>query len=180
MVIIPNYQIKFNPKTGRFHVKSNETAFCPTCGKKLEVIGSRERGIIKYDGKKLPLQIRRLKCEKCNKIHHELPDLIVPYKRYASSTIEKILLDKNSIKDDCLCEISTITRVKSWFNTQREYFQGTLQSLQLLYNQDDEIYRKISELIPLENYDRLSTGWLKTLVRMVVNSNNWVQTRSAF
>ena len=180
MVIIQNYRMKYNTKTGRFHVKNTEVAVCPVCSKKLKVIGSRKRGIIKYNGKKIPLQIRRLKCEDCNEIHHELPDIIVPYKRYSTPTIEKILLDKNSIKDDCLCEISTISRMKSWFNAHREYFQCTLQSLQLLYNQDNEIYKKISELIPLENYERLSTGWLKTLVRMLVNSNKWVQTRSAF
>ncbi|WP_367618590.1 DUF6431 domain-containing protein [Paenibacillus andongensis] len=37
------------------------------------------------------LVVRRLRCSKCRNIHHELPDCIVPYKRYESSCIEEVV-----------------------------------------------------------------------------------------
>ncbi|WP_307545897.1 DUF6431 domain-containing protein [Paenibacillus sp. V4I5] len=36
------------------------------------------------------LVIRRLHCSQCLKIHHELPDCIVPYKRYESERTYKL------------------------------------------------------------------------------------------
>lgn len=32
-----------------------------------------------------------MRCGQCRKIHHELPDYIVPYKRYESECIEQVI-----------------------------------------------------------------------------------------
>ena len=180
MLIIHNFRIDYNAKTGHFIVKSKEPAFCPVCNNRLKVIGSRKRGVMDYEGIKKPLIIRRLYCAKCNRIHHELPDIIVPYKRYTAKVIEKVLSISRSDTDGYCCETSTAVRLKAWFYTLRDYFQNALVSLRAIYNFDSGICKTISEIIPLQNYDQLSTGWLKTLVRMLVNTNRWVQTRSAF
>ena len=179
MVIVHNFCIDYNLKSGRFYIKSKETAICPICHDELEVIGSRKRGVIEYEGSKKTLMIRRLYCKECNRIHHELPDIIVPYKRYTAEAIEKMLSCSCSDTEDYCCETSTIVRLKAWFFALRDYFQNALVSLRAVYNYDTAICKKVSEIIPLQNYDQLSTGWLKTLVRLLVNTNRWVQTRSA-
>ncbi|WP_414672216.1 DUF6431 domain-containing protein [Lentibacillus sp.] len=41
--------------------------------------GSRPRVWCRSSGKRDNLIIRRLYCEKCKDIHHELPDVFIPY-----------------------------------------------------------------------------------------------------
>ncbi|MCF8567984.1 DUF6431 domain-containing protein [Alicyclobacillus tolerans] len=49
------------------------------------------RGYIQSSGKSVKLIIRRLQCRDCKKIHHELPDILVPYKRHESASIEQAM-----------------------------------------------------------------------------------------
>ncbi len=44
------------------------------------VIGTRKRGIVNSETAKNTLVIRRLQCKTCGGIHHELPDIVIPYK----------------------------------------------------------------------------------------------------
>nr|WP_233162833.1 MULTISPECIES: DUF6431 domain-containing protein [unclassified Cohnella] len=69
---------------------------CPCCGEKLVVIGSRHRKLSTAAGDQRLLIVRRLRCLQCRKIHHELPDCIVPYKRYESESVEQILFGTQS------------------------------------------------------------------------------------
>ncbi|WP_372459238.1 DUF6431 domain-containing protein [Alkalihalobacillus deserti] len=55
---------------------------CPCCGGAVKVIGSRKRVWYRCSGEKERLVIRRLQCKECTKIHHELLDLLIPYRRY--------------------------------------------------------------------------------------------------
>lgn len=160
-----------------FYIRSNETVPCPFCEKRLKVIGSRKRGVIEYSGEKRILVIRRLKCLGCGRIHHELPDIIIPYKRYGSETVECIvsLTDEN----DYPCELSTAKRLKIWFYLLRKYFNNTLISLTFLYDYDKELCKEIGSLITRLNSSTGVTGWLKKLVRYLVNSGRWLHTRSA-
>ena len=61
---------------------------CPHCEGSLTVIGSRPRTRRPPDGTRQILIIRRLYCEACERIHHELPDCLVPYKRYDAESLE--------------------------------------------------------------------------------------------
>lgn len=133
--------------------------------------------MIEYSGEKKILIIRRLKCSQCGRIHHELPNIIVPYKRYSSETVECIvsLTDEN----DYPCELSTAKRLKIWFYLLREYFHNALISLTFLYDYDKELCEEISCLIFCLNSSTDVTGWLKKLVRYLVNSGRWLHTRSA-
>lgn len=181
IISIHDYKLEYNPKTKRFHVKSINIANCPVCNNRLQIIGSRRRGVIKYGGEKIPLMIRRCYCEQCNKIHHELPDIIIPYKRYTSGAIEKIIsIGQQNSEEDYCCDTSTVVRLKAWFFTLRDYIERALLTLRTIYKYDDDICKMISKLVPLKNYGKLSAGWLKTIVRMLVNTNRWVQTHSAF
>ena len=55
------------------------------------MIGSRKRAFISSVGERIVLIIRRLKCKACGRVHHELPDILVPYKRYSSESIEAVI-----------------------------------------------------------------------------------------
>nr|WP_281243565.1 DUF6431 domain-containing protein [Evansella caseinilytica] len=60
----------------------------PSCGKDMSVSGTRNRKSKERSGGTKTYNIRRLRCEHCRRIHHELPDCLVPYKRYESECIE--------------------------------------------------------------------------------------------
>ncbi|WP_370459812.1 DUF6431 domain-containing protein [Oceanobacillus sp. AG] len=51
-----------------------ESNHCPCCE-------GRRREWYKNSGVKVKLIIRRLQCEQYHKIHHILPNVLVPYKR---------------------------------------------------------------------------------------------------
>ncbi|WP_335338494.1 DUF6431 domain-containing protein [Paenibacillus naphthalenovorans] len=55
------------------------------------VVGSRKRISRNATGEVKVLSLRRLRCTGCCKIHHELPDFLVPYKRYESTCIEEVV-----------------------------------------------------------------------------------------
>ncbi len=138
----------------------------------MTVIGSRRRGYISAEGSNAKLVIRRLKCNHCEKIHHELPDILVPYKRHCSETIEEIIDEK---AEDVCCEESTIRKVKHWFARRTQYFTGCLVSVAARHGAalaagTGSLLRKMREC----------SDWLKRLVRIVVNSNLWIHTRSTF
>jgi len=50
--------------------------------------------IIDSGGTPMTMIIWRLRCEQCGKVHHELPDVVVPYKRHCAETIEKVIEGK--------------------------------------------------------------------------------------
>ena len=135
-------------------VRTNEAGYCPICGEKLTVRGERQRIVTESDGEKRKLIIRRLKCDKCRKIHHELPDCIVPYKRHSAETIENIISGKN---DKVPCETGTIRRIMQWWKIAGEYYLNILKSLTEKYQIEFHEPPKFREII-----------------RAVVNTNNWL------
>ena len=84
------------------------------------------------------LIIRRLRCinEACNKIHHELPDIITPYKRQTTSSIEKIIVEE---ADTVPVENSTIKRIREWFRRKADAIAGGLLSTYVTVKQDYEV-----------------------------------------
>lgn len=115
--------------------------------------------VIDSGGTTLSITIRRLRCAGCGKIHHELPDMIVPYKRHCSETIEKII---GGDTDGISCEERTIRRIRTWWTALVLYFSGILTSLREKHGA------------------ALSLSAPKEIVRAVVNSHLWPHTRSAF
>lgn len=113
-----------------------------------------------------------MKCRKCEHIHHELPDIVVPYKRYEACVIETIITNPSSGLEDYPCEENTAKRLKLWFFLLRDYFESTLYALKVLYHESITINS------PLTPFARQPDGWLATLVRCTVNSGRWPQTRS--
>lgn len=145
------------------------------------MIGSRPRKYINDSGEKVKLIIRRMRCVKCRKIHHELPDILVPYKRYGRESLEAVLDDDNKLSIPA--DESTLKRWKSWFLERADYIQGCLNSIVIRYGQDSA---EEKSRLPQSKLQRIwhivgdAPGWLGRVVRPLVNLNLWVHTRSAF
>lgn len=145
------------------------------------MIGSRLRKSIKASGEIIVMNIRRLQCVHCRKIHHEIPDFIVPYKRYDAGSIEAVVSD-DSIKaiaaDDC-----TLYRWRNWFQVVANYLLGCLISLSIRNCQKPV---DTLSVVPQSVLQRIgyfvgdAPGWLGRVVRPIANFNLWLHTRSAF
>ena len=161
MVIISNYESAVND-SGEICIKTTEKSFCPICGGALRAIGSRCRYVITADGEKKAYRIRRLRCgESCRKIHHELPDIVVPYKRHGAQTMEKI--EEGDI-DGLSMESSTIARLLEFTKRMKAHYRNAVSGIK-------------------EKYPDLrlpSRPQLREIVRILVNGNLWIHTRSAF
>lgn len=181
MIIISDYELVENPLLEEFFVRSAEQNFCPCCGGPLKVIGSRKRKYLNDAGEGTVLVIRRLKCEQCRRIHHELPDILVPYKRYASECIESVISEDKVIT--VAADESTIRRWKAWFKGVAPYWAGCLNSLSVLYGSEsvvDPSNLPKSALQRILHYVGYACLWLARVVRTLTNKNLWVHTRSAF
>ena len=158
MVIIIQYQEE-RDENGMIHIISEEKIACPICVGVLKVIGSRRRGQFDSAGNKETLIIRRLRCQSCRTIHHELPDRVIPYKRHCAETVEKIV--SGDVEDVC-CDFLTESRIRSWWTAFRLYFESVLASLRMKY-------RAVFSPNPTP----------REIVRAVANTNLWVHTRTA-
>jgi len=132
---------------------------CPLCAAELKVIGSRDRYLINSAGDKETLVIRRLRCIICGKIHHELPDMIIPYKRHCAETVEKVV--SGDVEDVC-CDFRIEARIRAWWSAFRMYFENIRASLRMKYG----------AAFPPEPTPR-------EIVRAVANANLWAHTRTA-
>lgn len=120
MIITSKYHcVQESPDTIR--VYSFQDVVCKECGKIMRVYDSRKRGVLDRDGKKYYIRHRRLRCRECGSCHSELPDFLLPYKRYSGEVILQIFIQNkggNQRADysmiDCAAEDRTILRWNSW------------------------------------------------------------------
>lgn len=178
MVILSEFRL--DRKGESLFVRSHEVNFCPVCGGSLRVIGSRIRSYVDTNGDSEKIIIRRLRCndEKCNKIHHELPNTLVPYKRHCSMTIESIVTGSGI--DSIPVDMSAIRRIKSWFRERLDYLYGEL--LYICSRLEGPSQHHIndlsgSKLKRIHNLVGSSPGWLMHVVRILVNNSRWLHTR---
>ena len=103
-----------------FFVQSNEgIPFCPVCQSPMKPYDYRKRIMKQYDGETEYLILRRCRCTNngCNKLHIQLPDLLLPHKHYAASIIEETIEDREDnllMIPDYPCQ-DTLSRWKKWF-----------------------------------------------------------------
>ena len=162
MIIITKYRQE--EKHGKIYIRTEETSICPICTSELQVVGSRSRKVI-VKGSPTTLVIRRLQCKKCRKIHHELPDLLVPYKRHCVQTIEQIVSEhpqsgSNEAQSDGFHR-TTARKLRNWWDYLNQQFNYLRLSLEAKYNV------------------QLYCDAPKELIRAFTNSHSWVQTRTA-
>jgi hypothetical protein len=157
-----------------FFVRSTAIIPCPCCAGELYVMGSRPRLWVLNSGERRRLIIRRMRCTKCHKIHHELPDLLVPYKHYDAQSIEGALADPTYT--DVAADESTILRWLSWFTAWSVYASGVLTSLSLRFNLPvvPSSASSQSVLQILGRFVGMASGLLARAVRPIANSHAWV------
>jgi len=168
------------PKKG-FFVRSGEQNICPYCNGPLKVRGSRRRKYINGRGDTIVLVIRRLRCYHCRRLHHELPDILIPYKHYGSESIEAVVTQKGALT--VTADESTIWRWRNWFLELVDYLLGCLKSIAIRYGRESvekDSHLPKSTLQKIWHYVGDAPGWLARIVRPVANSNLWVHTRFAF
>lgn len=149
---------------------------CPCCISPLKVIGSRKRVWIQSSGERSYLQIRRMRCQLCRKIHHELPDVLVPFKHYDAECIEAVQHVPRPVETDVAADESSIRHWRCWFAAWCIYARGMLESLAIRY--DLPVFRSSTEsqsiLHSLGRFVGTASGWLARAVRPIVNSHAWV------
>ncbi len=158
-----------------FFVRSGEQHYCPCCDGSLRAFSSRRRGFIDSAGEHVALFIRRLKCSKCGRVHHELPDILVPYKRYSSESIEAIITGASTLS--VAADESTINRLRTWFFTLAGYFASALLSIAVRYMKNAVVKTPDLPEPPLQriwHHVGDEPGWLARVVRPVVNTNLWL------
>ena len=164
-----------------FFVRCAESVPCPCCENDLKVIGSRKRKVRMVCEQIKILIIRRLRCVNCSRIHHELPDFLVPYKRYESAGIEKVVLESEI--SDLSADDATLYRLRKWFYGMLPHFLGCLRAIAIRLGQACVTSQSVLSLSVHQRiglYVGNAPGWLARIVRPVANSNLWIHTRSAF
>ena len=147
------------------------------------VIGTKNRKAKDHSGHSKTYNIRRLKCTNCGTIHHELPDLFIPYKRYEAECMENVLT--NPYNHIVPADDSTLSRWHGWFQQMVDYWIGCLTSIMFRTKQGSTTLNHTSSGsgTALQKIGRLAgdaIGWLTRIVRPIVNINFWIHTRSAF
>jgi len=110
-------------------------------------------------------------------MHHELPDILTPYKRYGSESIEAVVGGESELT--VAADESTITRWKHWFQEISNYLASVLVSIAIRYCLQSVEGESNLPQSPLQRIWQLAPQWLARTVRSVVNANYWVHTRSA-
>lgn len=163
-----------------FFVRSAAQHICPVCEHDLFVIGSRRRIGRKPTGERVTYIIRRLRCMDCERIHHELPDLLLPYKRYETASLESVLSQGQS--SDVAADESTLYRWHVWFENCWRYWVNCLSTIAARSGIPVEpmSVSSPSALQRIGHYVGQGVGWLARLVRPIVHSQLWIHTRFAF
>ena len=132
------------------------------------MIGSRPRIVRRRDGSNISLIIRRLRCRECGTIHHELPDMIIPYKRCSSKCVAGILTSPNHAP----CETSSVARLRIWFILLKRTVSESLR-------RSSEI-RRFRELTAMSMSDppESMNALLKFLVKKATNAGRWIFERA--
>lgn len=85
-----------------------------------------------YNGEKKACLLRRLRCDRCRRLHIELPDVLTPYKHYATEIIENVVDEVSSPDDpsteDYPCE-RTMQRWSEWIRRNTTQIDGFLRSI---------------------------------------------------
>jgi hypothetical protein len=149
----------------------------------MRVIGTRDRKSKERSGETKVYNIPRLSCNHCGRIYHELPDFLVPYKRYESACIERVLSKPSH--HDIPADESTLYRWFDWFKNFVDSWVGCLMSIMLRTKQENIPLNLTSadSQTALHRIGRLvgnAPRCLERIVRPIVNINLWVHTRSAF
>ena len=88
-----------------------ETLCCPICQGNLKHYDRRIRKAISSEEVNR-YSLRRLRCQACGKLHLELPNILLPYKRYEAKVIVAVISgDAVQVPN----EARTIKKIRRWY-----------------------------------------------------------------
>lgn len=111
---------------GIFVISGTEPLSCPICGGNLAAYDRKTRKVHTRSGGKIVLLLRRLRCTQCKKLHTELPDFLLPYKRYSRKSIEDVLSGSRTGAPD---DERTRGKIRRWYRQIRSYLDGIWKRL---------------------------------------------------
>jgi len=178
-----------------FFINSEEeAAICPKCGGELEYSSRVVRKLTDKAGNRHEYSIRVMKCvnEACpSKYHRELPDLMIPYRRYDAETIEETI-DPSVSGNTAAADESTIRRWRKWYKDNAINILMSLLSVSATQrNEPERTWVDNASLIsqmqtPEKAMNEIKkrigrrTEWLNETIRILANNSKWVFNRSAF
>ena len=163
MVSLSRFRKKY--KDDLVIIVAQEILSCPCCEGDLFVRGTCRRQAINSAGSKVQYQLRVLQCRDCRRTHRELPDPLVPYKRYDGEAIMYIENDPSNAP----CNIRSVPLILGWLAWFITYANHICESQSLILSTP---LSKTSGKTRLQKF--------MSLVRIVVNSGNWSHNRTEF
>lgn len=95
---------------------------CPSCGGELSYYDNVLRRVKVKKGVKKEFKMRRFRCSKCNKIHRELTNNIIPYKQYDREIIKGVLNGFITPSTIGFEDYPTELTMKRWIDKFSTYF----------------------------------------------------------
>lgn len=154
---------------------SKEPIKCPKCNGILHPKDHVPRHTRNDEGIKQWHKIRRLKCNKCNAIHRELPNYMMPYKHYESGIIETVIDEKPS---DCAAENSTFFRWRCWFAKICGLLESHLTAIRMAIRRIHTSL--VASTSVLKEMREFGSGWLANAMHMTINAGYPAYTEFAF
>lgn len=97
-----------------------------------------------------------MRCEQCQRIHHELPDILVPYKRYDRDSIEKMITEPSP---SVAADESTLRRIRNWFSVWIVYALHALSAMEKrLAITEGELSNPLQSSLP--QHGHTADGWM--------------------
>ena len=171
MVIISEYDV-IATGDSEFSCRSYEMPTCPCCGETLVYRDHRRRIVRTYNGRTSHIQLRRLKCLVCRRMHLELPDFLVPRKHYVTEVIENVIDgvsdSEDESTDDFPCE-QTMQRWINWIRFNIPQMDGWLRSVgNRILGFGDALLSSTESLVGVLR--KSGTRWLPVCTRAIYNT----------
>lgn len=164
-VMVSLSQFKKKCKGDLIVIVALEFISCPCCGGELFTRGTCRRQAINSAGDVDHYQLRVLQCRNCRRTHRELPSPLVPYKRYDGEAITRIKSEPESAP----CNNRTVDLILRWLEWFISYANHICESQSLI----------LFVPLPKPSGKSLFSDFM-ALVRIVVNSGNWLHNRTEF
>ena len=161
-----------------FLIESSAISYCPVCGEPLIYRDTCKRVMLLEGRERRVYVIRRLKCRKCETLHRELPDILVPYKHYAAEVVSGVLEGCITSEDEDCAEYpcqTTMYRWQRWLAANRLRMDGHLKSVGYrLLGFSEELLKSGMSL--LETLRSSNQEWLEIILRFLYNSGGFLET----
>ena len=127
--------------------------------------------MLSYGRKVSRIQVRRLYCEHCNRLHIELPDILVPRKHYSLEVIENVVdgvsTPEDKTSESYPCE-RTMERWKDWVSFNKDQIDSCLKSIGYRFlGIREEIFKETTSLFSMVR--KKGAGWLAICERAIYN-----------